>query len=790
MYHYIFRSLLVALLLMYSCSQLSAQEERRISLSFYTGAGFFPKDKKNDANLTTRALGGFKPAPLVGLGLYYRLTPHLSAGESYTFLFGAANNNRYLSSHTFRTSLKYYILTEKKINPYVSAGFNINMVTLKRSEREALFVPSGNTNVIGSGLDVDYIIYREKELKLSNMPMLGASIGAGFDIKLSNRFNFFAEYNLNMNAGKTNALIEQYYFSNQSNFMYHTVSAGVNMKFFKPQKQLLAKLKPEDWRNSKPIDVKGTIIYKKGAKLYNKVLPVEKTDTLQKMLELNPTEETGLVFFSRTIEMGYYQFMLPKRKRRIIRADLQILNYNKIEIEDDELEIDMVEDDGSENILSRDANFAVMLREGFQHEVELTTTAENIMGTLNINDPACRVRVILKDQYDSVIAIIDTLQDKTFNFVDVQPGNYKVTFQRLNKECSKTEFSYAFTGATPYIKRQSNNNEPADTTPFYSIRGKVAISETKPEAPKGTVAKLIDPSGRVEANTSLGGPKTDFTYTKLSSPHYDVIYEDPSDKASLNYSVKDRKEQLIRQVKQGPPKKAPKGDISVKGKIDLPNPSQASAVSVLLVDSTGKVRQKSSLKPDGSFSFDNLAKNRYRIAYESADPLVKGKLKYSTIDKSLKVNKVELPELTSYIEEADTIHFTRKGPANTNTNSDPVKKTSKTKETPVKYPFTQFKPGTTYNDLGYEVKPEGYGVQISSFFITSNLEKFCQRVRAKGEKNIYIQVIQKDKTNPDAGLIYRVIIGADNDKEKALKKVPLYIDKGYDAVLRKHLTVQ
>ena len=788
MYQYIFRSLLAVFLLIYSCSGLWAQEERRISLSLYTGAAFFSKDKKNDANLTTRALGGFKPAPLVGLGLYYRLSPHLYAGESYTFLFGATNSNRNLSSHTFRTSLKYYILTEKKINPYIGAGFNVNMVTLKRSEREELFVPpAGNSNVVGSGLDVDYIIYREKELKLSNMPMLGASLGAGFDIKLSKRFNFFAEYNLNMNAGKTNPLIEQYYFSNQSNFMYHTVSAGVNMKFFKPKKQLLAKLKPEDWRNSKPIDVKGTIIYKKSAKLYNKVLPVEKTDTLANKLELNPTEETGLVFFSRNIEMGHYQFMLPKKKRRIIRADLQILNYNKIEIEDDELEIDMVEDDGSENILSRDANFAVMLREGFQHEVELTTTAENIMGTLDMSDPDCLVRVILKDQNDSVIAIIDTLKDKTFNFVDVEPGNYKVTFQRMNKECSKTEFRYAFTGATPYIRRQSNLNEPEDTIPVYSIRGKVAISDTKPEAPKGTVAKLIDPSGRVESSTSLGGPKTDFAYTRLSSPNYEVVYEDPSDKASLNYAVKDRKDQLVRQVKKGPAKKAPKGDIVVKGKLDIPNPALASAVSVLLVDSTGKIRQKAPLKPDGSFSFDNLAKNKYRIAYESTDPLVKGKLNYSTIDKSLKVNKVELPELTSYIEEADTIHFTKKGPGITDTNPDPVKKTTKTKETPVKYLFTQFKPGTTYNDLGYEVKPEGYGVQISSFFITSNLEKFCQRVRAKGEKNIYIQVIQKDKTNPDAGLIYRVIIGADDDKEKTLKKLPQYIDKGYDAVLRKHL---
>ncbi len=125
------------------------------------------------------------------------------------------------------------------------------------------------------------------------------------------------------------------------------------------------------------------------------------------------------------------------------------------------------------------------------------------------------------------------------------------------------------------------------------------------------------------------------------------------------------------------------------------------------------------------------------------------------------------------------------------TTTEPtVKKTTKpVKEVPIQYPFTQFKPGTTYTDLGFEAKPEGYGIQISSFFINSNLEKFCQRVRAKGEKNIFVQVIYKDKNNPDAGLIYRVILGADEDKEKMLKKVPTYMDKGYDAVLRRHLPV-
>ncbi len=557
MFKYIFRVFLIIILFIYSYSQVLAQEERKISLSVYGGAAFFLKDKKNDADLSTRILGGYKPTPLVGLGVYFRLSKRIYLGENYMYLFGARTANRKLSAHTLRTTLKYYLVADKKINPYLTGSVNLNMVTLNRSYSERMFVPEAgnNTNLIGSGIQVDSIFYREKDLKLSNMPVLGGSIGAGFDIRVNKRFNVFAEYNLHANFGKGNELLQKYYYSNQSNFMFHTVSAGLNIKIFKPQKQLLATLKPEDWRNSKPIDVKGTIIYRNPEKTYKKMLEVEKTDTLQKVFDVHPTDELGFVFYSRNIEMGTYQYMLPRKRRKILRADLQILNYNKIDIEDDELELLMVEDEGSENILSRDANFGVLLREGFQHEVELTTTAENIMGTVEMADTNCLVRIVLRDQYDSVISYIDTLDHKKFNFVDVKPGDYKISFQRLNNECIKTEFKYAFTGALPTITRQSNTNEPKDTAASYSIAGKVALSETKKEAPKGTVSKLIDPSGRVETTTNLGGPKTDFNYKDLHSPNYAVVYEDPSNKASMSYAVKDRKSNIIRQVKQGPPKK-------------------------------------------------------------------------------------------------------------------------------------------------------------------------------------------------------------------------------------------
>jgi len=825
----IFKALFIIISIINFLSSAFAQEERKVSFTTITGVALFPNDKKNNADLSTRVLGGYNPTPVLGLGINYKLSKHLKVGEHYMIFFNTNSENRKLSAQSFRTLLKYNFLVEKKISPYLVAGININRLSINREASERSFIPdpANNTDIIGQGISVDSIYYREKELKLQGLPVLGTTLGAGFEFKISKKINAYLQYDVNANRGKKNNLIEEYYSSNESNFLFHSITGGINIKLFKPQKQLLAVLKKDDWKNSYSIDVRGTIIYKKPNKPANKVIEVELTDTLENPQKILSTEQTGIYFVTKGVETGDYQFMLPKKNKKIVRADLQILNYNRIKIEDDDLELEMVEDENSENILSRDGNFAVMLREGFQHEIELSTTAENIMGKFTPLDNNCRVRITLKDQYDSVIAYIDTMNvDNTFNFVDIPPGNYKMSFQKLNEECNPTEFLYSFTGAYPFIKRQSNSNLPEDTVVLYSIKGNVKNTSSKPEAPKGTVVKLIDPSGRVENSTDLGGPKTEFAYNNLKSPKYDAVFEEPTNKASMNYKVKDKKSNVIREVKSGPnaanSKKTTNTNYQVKGSIEFPNPENAKNITVLLIDSTGKVKQKLPIQPDGSFNFDNLDKNKYKVAYQSSDPLLKGKLKYKTIDKNLKVNKVVLNELTSIVTDFDTIHFYKKEAGTTITETPPIKTpvVSSTENTPVKkepivaekpvvkneptttppiekpviktenksYNYGQFEAGNTYDNKGNIVNPAGYGVQVSSFFVTSNLEKFCQRLISKGEKEIYIQVVAKEKDNPAAGLIYRVILGADADREKMLRRVPEVQDEGYEnAVLKRHL---
>lgn len=244
---YIFRFFFVLIITTLSYTISNGQEERRVSLSAYGGLALYPKNKNSPAELPTRVLGGFKPSPLVGLGIHFRLGKRLHIGENYSYLLTAKTGSRSLNNHALRTALKYYIVTGRKINPYLTASINYNIFSLKRKENQYTVVPGTvNSDIIGSGILVDSIHYREKELKLSKMPTMGVSFGVGVDIRLNKKFYFFAEYNINQNAGKKNDLIEQYYFYNKSGFAYHSISAGITMKLFKPQKQLLAALDRDD----------------------------------------------------------------------------------------------------------------------------------------------------------------------------------------------------------------------------------------------------------------------------------------------------------------------------------------------------------------------------------------------------------------------------------------------------------------------------------------------------------------------------------------------------------------
>jgi hypothetical protein len=89
--------------------------------------------------------------------------------------------------------------------------------------------------------------------------------------------------------------------------------------------------------------------------------------------------------------------------------------------------------------------------------------------------------------------------------------------------------------------------------------------------------------------------------------------------------------------------------------------------------------------------------------------------------------------------------------------------------------------GKTYNRFGDVVSPRGYGIQVITFKKTRNL---CKYLHLYHSKEMYIQVISFD--DPKKEKMYRVILGADENKTSIEKEIRLFQKAGLQAVLRKH----
>jgi cell division septation protein DedD len=448
-----------------------AQEEKRISFSLFGGGSFLPaKERINNAGQNENLFGGFGFAPAGGLGLNYRFSQKLALSNNF-FFFAAGKENFSFSSLGLMAGLRYYPLTDKhRLSPFVSGGLSMNLASIGREEYSEDFFPDTAGNTIGSGISVSKITYNYEKLDLKFIPMPGGFAGAGVQYRLSPKINIFLEYNYNYNLANLSSLMKEHYFANKANLNYHFAAAGLTFKLLKPRKQLLATLTKDAWDGDLTVSIKGTIIYKNPKKKMEKPLTVEmddKRDTVMAYLPATPEGE----FEYRNLRAEDYKFYLERKNRKVIRADIQILHDNrKVDIFEDFPELVMIDDFESSNLISRDNNFSVILREGFQHEVDVTVLANNIIGKLTPFSPdtLCRnMLVLLKNKQDVTLAVTKPDPNCNFHFDNVEPGQYNVVFVR-DSIPGDVHFAYEFTETPPVIKRQYNTYEDKSYYTLYA----------------------------------------------------------------------------------------------------------------------------------------------------------------------------------------------------------------------------------------------------------------------------------------------------------------------------------
>jgi hypothetical protein len=762
-----------------SCFDMKAQEQRKVSLNGILGLAFLPKSEKvAPSGLPKNIFGGYAWSGVAGIGMNYRLGEKVSLFENFTFLH-AKKKNYSFSTGTFKTGLKYNILSrDKKISPFVFGSIDFSLFFVNRKENSRDYYPDSLANSIGSGFGATKITYNEEKLNLSFVPVLGGSAGAGVDVKLSHKISLFLTYGFNTSFAAKSGPIKKNYFYNKSDLSYSMVSAGLTLHLFRKSKQLLASLGKEAWEEDKTISVRGTIIYNKNKKSNNKIIPVELTDKKDSTLKILPSSKEG-EFFVKDLAMDDFKFMLEKRNKRIKKAELEVIHdHRKIKVAEEFVMIEMMDDLESENIISRDGNFSVVLREGFQHEIDVSVTGQSITGQFNNVEPdtSCHdIEVLLYDKQDSLIKGVPASQNCSFEISDVVPGQYKVVIR--NKD--KITFDYQFTEAAPLVTRQVNAKAPKIS---YFIAGNVHLNDNMKA--NNINLKLMDMYGKVmeEASLSQSG---EFLFEDLETKDYQVIYEltDKETRGSMNYSVKAINSVFNKDYSYnfGKPPVDTLSRIVANGKITRPFPKSSEGVEVFLVDPSNQVVQKTRTDEKGSFHFSKLPSKDYKVAYALADSTLKANLKYDIVDEGAPseevfvasakaVRNVSVQKKVKLIESSKTDG--KKEPVlvkeNNNTN------------------YRSFTSHKTYSIDGVPIQLEGFGVQVASYKLVDNLKHSIAKLRENGYNDIYIQVINMSIKGKNEKL-YRVIIGVHEDLNELREREESLKTLGYQTVCRKHI---
>jgi hypothetical protein len=294
-------------------------------------------------------------------------------------------------------------------------------------------------------------------------------------------------------------------------------------------------------------------------------------------------------------------------------------------------------------------------------------------------------------------------------------------------------------------------------------------------------------------------PPGEFMFEGLASGDYQIDYElsDKNAKGKIIYTVLADNSAFRKDFVYyfGKTNESPSLNFKVKGQIMI-LPSTASAgTDVYLIDPSHQITQKTQTDKDGYFHFDKLPSKEYKVAYAINDSTLKTDLKYAILDdnnhvvddvapneeviiasatatkKMSVVQKVKNREPKKQVEQGSKSEIDNSLKNNINTASTD---------------YASFKIHQTYTVDGKSVHQTGYGVQVGSFKLISNLKKSIQHLEESGHNEIFIQVVTltfNDKTEK----LYRVILGAYEDLNDLRDHEEMLKKAGFQTICRKHI---
>ena len=428
-------------------------------------------------------------------------------------------------------------------------------------------------------------------------------------------------------------------------------------------------------------------------------------------------------------------------------------------------------------MLSREANFAVNLREGLKHNLQIGTQSGeiNIDVDTDTTKSPCPIMAVLYDQFGNKVAEQKPDKNGKVNFKGLDKGVFNVEFE-VQPPCKDAEFAYRVTDPDADVQKQYNSEKPVDSL-AYNVEGFIDFKDQN--AVKENVQVMLVDQGdkKIKAKmmtTSDGG----FSFKNLAPGNYRVVYEvsNPKIQSKISYNIKTNGDSLVKRVDfpYNEIKKDKEGSRLMAGKIQMGDPSVAAyKVNLDLVDKYNRVLDKSIPNQDGSFQFIDKKSDENEIIFDITDKKLADKpLEIKTVSYESKVEEAKKQEAAatkaSKIIEASPVAVAPKVQGGT-------------KE------MEMYK---LYNRDGKEMAIEGFGYQVGAFRNMANVAQLMDKLKTEGFE-VFVQSVMSNDVNTrfKSSQNYkfnRVIVFGTNEQQRADQVRTKLVEEGYTIIVKEH----
>lgn len=431
-------------------------------------------------------------------------------------------------------------------------------------------------------------------------------------------------------------------------------------------------------------------------------------------------------------------------------------------------------------MLSREANFAVNIREGVKHNVQVVPQNGEINIDIDQDTTAnpCPILAVLYDQFGQKIAAVRPDKNGKVNFKGLEQANFNVAFE-VQPPCKEAEFAYSVNDAK--VTRQHNSTYAIHKDSLaYNIDGFIEFKN--PNLNKENVQiMLVDEKDKKVAARQSSKSNGNFAFTNLKPGNYKVIYDvgNPKVQSRMAYEIKTNNDSLINKVNFAYNELKDKSKEATRlmaGKLELANPTFAAyKVNLELVDKYNRVIDHSIPNKDGTFEFIDRLSDHNDIIYNVSDK---------------KLEKKEL-EVKSIVYEPKS-ELSKKNVEMAAVNSDKKEDIITSKPLYSGSGESKLKANTFYDSQGNESTIAGYGFQIGSFRNVDFVKQIMNKLKRQGYE-VYMQPIETGGSNSrfktsQSYVFNRVIVfgTADVDVANAIKD--RLINDNYEIIVKEKYT--